>query len=527
MSIVKRICEISGRLFEICEAEQEHVRRLNELMPQLKGKIPLPALHPVESIRRACCHGNYFFLFRGKSGYSSASQITRYHPSLHKKICTPDEFWSDAIDNTESGRSYDFTRPFFEQLGEVFADSYLLPLIQINCEGSEYINGGKNVRNSYLCFDILESEDCLYCFAQYSGTDNICCVLSRGSRYCYECLNINNCYECQHCTDCTNSSGCFGCFDCIGCADCFGSAGLRNVRYHAFNEDLGKDGYTAFIDGRNLGDYAVRRSEVHRCREFFASTGHQPNYMVNTEDCSGNYLRDSKNALNCSFSHRLENCGYLVNSKNSSNCWRGMAIDSEFSYQSVPVGSSLDLYGYANVGGENNVYALCMEHGCSQCFGCAGLKRKSYCILNKQYPKQEYLELLPRIIEHMKRTNEWGKGLPPELSLHALKHSVANVFVEPLAEDEARRRGYICQDLELDSPLGMVCGSSVLSKNPSDIKEDDIMGKVFSSEKSGRLFNIQRRELAFHKHFSIPLPRLHWHERIEELWTQRTRVSEN
>jgi len=30
-----------------------------------------------------------------------------------------------------------------------------------------------------------------------------------------------------------------------------------------------------------------------------------------------------------------------------------------------------------------------------------------YCILNKQYSKEEYEELVPKIIEHMQKTGEW------------------------------------------------------------------------------------------------------------------------
>lgn len=36
-------------------------------------------------------------------------------------------------------------------------------------------------------------------------------------------------------------------------------------------------------------------------------------------------------------------------------------------------------------------------------FGCFGLQNKSYCILNKQYTKEEYEVLVPKIIEHMKK----------------------------------------------------------------------------------------------------------------------------
>ena len=37
----------------------------------------------------------------------------------------------------------------------------------------------------------------------------------------------------------------------------------------------------------------------------------------------------------------------------------------------------------------------------SDCFGCVSIRNKKYCILNKQYTKEEYEELLPKIIAHM------------------------------------------------------------------------------------------------------------------------------
>ncbi len=41
--------------------------------------------------------------------------------------------------------------------------------------------------------------------------------------------------------------------------------------------------------------------------------------------------------------------------------------------------------------------------GCQNCFGCISLRNASYCILNKQYTKEEYEALVPQIIEHMSK----------------------------------------------------------------------------------------------------------------------------
>ncbi|MEI6774389.1 MAG: hypothetical protein WCL18_06480 [bacterium] len=38
---------------------------------------------------------------------------------------------------------------------------------------------------------------------------------------------------------------------------------------------------------------------------------------------------------------------------------------------------------------------------CSYCLGCIGLKNKEFCILNKQYTKEEWFEMANKIFEQM------------------------------------------------------------------------------------------------------------------------------
>jgi hypothetical protein len=69
------------------------------------------------------------------------------------------------------------------------------------------------------------------------------------------------------------------------------------------------------------------------------------------------------------------------------------------------------------------------------CFGCVGLQRKQYCILNKQYTKEEYETLVPKIIEHMKSTREWSEFFPIEISPFTYNETVAQEYF-PLTKAE-------------------------------------------------------------------------------------------
>lgn len=78
--------------------------------------------------------------------------------------------------------------------------------------------------------------------------------------------------------------------------------------------------------------------------------------------------------------------------------------------------------------------AYCINN-VQDCFGCIGLRNARYCILNKQYTKQEYEVLVPRIIEHMRKTGEWGEFFPASLS-HFGYNQTMNMIVKPLTREE-------------------------------------------------------------------------------------------
>src|SRR5688572_7806470 len=95
----------------------------------------------------------------------------------------------------------------------------------------------------------------------------------------------------------------------------------------------------------------------------------------------------------------------------------------KFSYYCTPDVMNLE-YCFWNTSGKNN-------------YGCVNLKRKSYCILNKEYSKEEYEKLKAQIIEDMKknpytdklgRKFYYGEFFPPEMSRFPYNDSIAMRF---------------------------------------------------------------------------------------------------
>jgi CxxC-x17-CxxC domain-containing protein len=148
--------------------------------------------------------------------------------------------------------------------------------------------------------------------------------------------------------------------------------------------------------------------------------------------------------------------------------------------------------------------------------------------LNKQYTKEEYEELVPRLIEHMERGGEWGQFYPPSLSPYGFNESVAHEYL-PLPESEARKQGFLWREMQekkLDVSKTIQAGD--LPDSISDIP-DDVLNWAIVCNVTSRPFRIVRQELEFYRRNGIPVPRVHPDERYDarlrlrnprRLWTR-------
>lgn len=59
------------------------------------------------------------------------------------------------------------------------------------------------------------------------------------------------------------------------------------------------------------------------------------------------------------------------------------------------------------------------------CFGCVGMKNAKCAIFNKKYSKETFEPLRTKIIEHMKKTGEYGEFFPMEISPFRYNETIA------------------------------------------------------------------------------------------------------
>ncbi len=157
---------------------------------------------------------------------------------------------------------------------------------------------------------------------------------------------------------------------------------------------------------------------------------------------------------------------------------------------------------------------------CKNCFGCVNMMRNEYCILNKQYTKEEYEKLVPKIIEHMREIGEWGEFFPMKISLFGYNKTSAQMYY-PLSKEEALEKGLKWDDYEPPIPD---IEKTVLAKDiPDNINEipDAVLNFAIKCEVTGKLFKITSQELKFYRKNRIPLPRRCFIQRHMDRFSQR------
>jgi hypothetical protein len=147
------------------------------------------------------------------------------------------------------------------------------------------------------------------------------------------------------------------------------------------------------------------------------------------------------------------------------------------------------------------------------CFGCVSLRKKKYCILNKQYTKEEYEVLKERIISDMKQRGEYGKFPPYSLGLCPYNVSTAAIYFPEVTKEYVLEKGGYWDEEGGVKIEGM--DTKDLPDSIYDIGED-ICKQPLICPVTGWRYNISVDELSFLKRNKIAIPRVHFDVRTKE-----------
>jgi len=480
--------------------------------------IPEPTLCPDCRAKRRMSWRNEKTLYKRTCDLCGKDMISIYSSDKLYPVYCQECFWGDKWDALEYGQDFDIKRPFFEQLKELQLKVPHLGIINKQSQNSDYCNYSFANKNCYLTFGNHYEEDCMY--GRYSTKNKNCLdyLWTYNSEFCYENIFSKNCYESIYLNHCDSCQSCYFSTDLIGCKNCLFCSNLRHKDYCILNKQYSKEEYIEKLKSYKLETYAgfIKAIEFFNT-EFRGSFPGRAIYQINCENCLGDNLNNCRNVRNCFDCSDCEDIAYAVQIDQTfdSMDMTCMGYDkSEVCYETIGCSGIFNCISCDSCWHNNDLFYCNLCFSAKNCFGCISLQHKENCILNRQYTKEQYISLKEKIIEHMKKTREWGEFFPSEISPYAYNETIANEYY-PMSEKEILAKGWGWKDMEDKLPeVKKVIPASRLPEKIDDIP-GDILNWAIKCEKTGRPYKIQKKELQFYRKLKLPVPHFHPDVRFE------------
>jgi len=488
-----------------------------------KIKVPPPTWCPPCRRMRRFTHTNETVLYKRKCDLSGKEIFSMYPAGASFPVYETDVWYSDQWDPYQYGMDFDENKPFLEQMLELQSKVPRMSLVRQGLAiNSPYAHRVTDPKNSYMVFRSSYPENCLYI---YNGKYTKDCSDSAwifDSELCYECVNIENCYNVKYSREVKDCRDSYFLYSCRNCSDCTLCVNLVNSQYCIWNKKYTKEEYLKKLKEFNLNTSSGIAEMEKKLEEFRKKLPQRYMRTGKSDNVSGNWFSSCKNVQESFDCVDVKDGRHLFMVFGAEDCmdyyeWGNKA---EQIYESVNCGLSVARLYFCNQCwmGATDLYYCNTCPGARNCFGCVGLKKGEYFILNKRYSKEEYEVLKRKIIKQMqempfvdKKSKKYyfGEFFPEMFSDFAYNETIANYHF-PLTKEEALSRGYVWKDKEKKNYQTTIKWSDL----PETIEEvdDSILNEVIECEEKDNpdsvgAFRITRNELIFYRRMNIPLPR--------------------
>lgn len=529
---------------KICQnCKQEFVIEPDDFTFYEKMKVPAPTFCPLCRAQRRFVWRNEHFLYKRKSDFSGKEIFSGYAPEFSGKVYENDVWFGDQWDALDYGMNVDFSKPFLSQIKELLGKVPKKALEVVRAVNSDYCNNVTAPKNCFLVFNSTVAEDCMYSNGIVNSKDCIDVSHASTSELVYESFWFTRVNRVFFCVQCEDSSDIYFSKNLRGCMYCFGCINLRNKKYYISNKPYTKEEYFKELEKYDVGSFGVLQKILAEIKNFWLL--HPNKFMEGTHNTnvSGEYISYSKNVKNSYLVREGENlryCQYLQVPSNK-DCYDHTIFGNgnELTYECDQCGLGTNNIRFCE-GGWPNVKNLqyCVYCGSSSdLFGCVGIRNKQHCILNKQYTKEEYEKLVPKILEHMSimpykdktgKIYKYGEFFPAEFSPFAYNETTAQEHF-PLTKDTAIENGYLWRDMAEKKYKITIQAENLPDhiKNAPDAITQEVIGCAHKGECNDGCtvaFRITQRELDFYRKHNLPLPRLCFYCRLAEREKHRNSV---
>ena len=491
-----------------------------------KIKVPPPTFCPECRLQRRLTWRNERALYKRTCSLCSKDMIAMYPQDTVFPVYCRTCWYSDNWDGASFGRLYDFSMSFFEQFKDLQKVVPRIALQVDNCVNCDYTNQIADCKNCYLLTSGSYDEDCLYSYRILNSKNVVDSFLILRSELCYESSECMDVSRLKFTEDCADSLDVSFCIDARGVQNCFMSSNLRRTSNRFRNKALSREEFLEKMKSIDTGSYSDLEKYKKEFDELKKHSIQEFAHFKNAVNFVGHTAANVKNCYYCFNCDELENCRYMLlvdKAKDSMDINNG-CCKMELNYEVSTMGVNaynikFSADAWPNV--RNVSYSETCRNDVNNLFGCLSLRKKSYCILNKQYSKEEYEKLVSKIIQHMNeipyidekgRVYKYGEFFPSELSDFTYNETPAQDYF-PLTKFQAENRGFRWKSgAEKNYKITIATGN--LPDHIKDVK-DDIANEIISCLHDGqcndqctKAFKIIPEELNFYRQMNLALPRL-------------------
>lgn len=454
--------------------------------------------------------------YRRKCDLCGGNIISVYREDVAFPVYCQKCWWSDKWDPYSYGKEFDFSKSFFDQFKKLLDRVPSISIVNDNGVSSvncEYTYDWFYSKNCYMDVAGWHAENVLYSYHIEHNKDLMDSAHMRESELTYECLQCYKLNRCSYCTYCSSCQDCFLSYDLQGCSSCVMCIGLRNKKYCIKNQQYSKEDYEKKIKELRLDDYDSVENLKKEFQDFSLKFPHKYAYILRSVYSTGDFVINCKNCKHSFMAIHGENLKFMYGTdtaKDTYDC--DMTGKSELCYNCM----------VADEARKNLCTVFCFHsndvaysHYCPSaewCFGCVGLKKGSYAVLNKKYSKEEYEKLKEKIVNHMEETGEWGEFFPHWISPFAYNETAAQEL-SPLTKTEVQTRGYRWLEPEPRSYSITVRPEDLTDKiaDTTDSILEQVIGCAHQgscNHKCTTAFKVVRDELNLYRKLNVPVPHL-------------------
>jgi hypothetical protein len=491
-----------------------------------KIKVPPPTFCPECRLQRRMMFRNERNLYKRKNNAKDKDEeiVSIHNPDVAYTVYDDRTWWSDKWDPLDYGSDYDFTKPFFEQFKVLYKSIPLINLSITNMVNCRYCNVAEGDKNCFMTSASNKNEDSLYGNRIRDNKQSAEMYIATGNELCYELINSSKNYKVfwsMHAYECSDS---MFLYNCKNVQDSVGCINLRNMSYCIFNKQYSREEYLKEKENLKLNTRTGFLNFKKMFDDFVQKNIHKYAHNQKSLNSTGDNLENVNNVVNSFDIYEAQDCknvtwgGYGL--RDTLDAGPGVGIQSELIYDSFDTALQVSKCFWTGVVYHSfDVRYSINCHSSSNLFGCHGLRSKEYCILNKQYTKEEYEKLIPRIIEHMNtmpyidnkgRVFKYGEFFPYDNSPFSYNETIAQEYF-PLSKDKVFSGGWHWYDRP-DRKYVATIKAIDLPETVKDISSS-LVSEIIECENKGleisactNAFRIIQEELDFYKKLNIPLP---------------------